>query len=216
MLTDCKENNPNKLANIVRPVSLQRGREASTDSKRESFGAGAGELRDSENCAGLCGKLHVAIPLTRGYHALIDFADLERVSRHHWHVKIKPNGTVYAQTNVVIEGKHTSLLMHRFILEAKPGQEVDHEDTDGLHNWRTNLRLATRVTNNQNRRARPGKFKGVWLPPDRKRWRAALKLDGKQISLGSFDTEEAAARAYDTAARKHFGEFARCNFQEVA
>jgi len=41
-----------------------------------------------------------------------------------------------------------------------------------------------------------------------------IMVDGSDLQVGNFTSVEAAARAYDRAARKHFGEFARLNFPE--
>lgn len=71
---------------------------------------------------------------------------------------------------------------------------------------------------------RPGRvftsrYKGVidrsrHIAPGSAPWLARIRVDGQLIHIGRFDTEEEAARAYDEAARKHFGEFARLNFSE--
>jgi hypothetical protein len=45
-----------------------------------------------------------------------------------------------------------------------------------------------------------------------KKWRAQICVNGRRLDLGTFSTPEEAARAYDSAARLHFGDFARCNF----
>lgn len=112
--------------------------------------------------------------------------------------------------------------MHRVILGAQRGQEVDHRDGDGLNNRRTNLRLATRAQNQRNKSAthtnRSG-YKGVslfttpgmWATG---KWYARIKLNRQTIHLGYFATAEQAARAYDCAARLYHGEFARLNFPE--
>ena len=87
-----------------------------------------------------------------------------------------------------------------------------------LDNRRCNLREATRSQNAVNSRKKANassRFKGVaWYKP-RRQWRSALVVQGKLIDLGFFDDERAAALAYDTEARKQYGDFARLNFPEV-
>ena len=43
-------------------------------------------------------------------------------------------------------------------------------------------------------------------------WMSNIQVDGTQLALGSFDTKEEAAAAFDVAARHHFKEEAKCNF----
>jgi hypothetical protein len=47
-----------------------------------------------------------------------------------------------------------------------------------------------------------------------KRWRARIRVNGRRIYLGSFENELDAAKAYDSAAKKHHGQFAAVNFPE--
>lgn len=54
-------------------------------------------------------------------------------------------------------------------------------------------------------------LKGVYWADDRKKWRAEITVDRRHIHIGSFDTREEAARAYDSYALHYFGEFARTN-----
>jgi hypothetical protein len=102
---------------------------------------------------------------------------------------------------------------------------VDHADGDGLNNQRYNLRPADHTLNNANRRpatthsgkAKSSRYKGVhWFKPGpgkgRARWHAQIRIGGRDRSLGYFYDEEAAARAYDAAARAEWGEFAHPNF----
>lgn len=104
-------------------------------------------------------------------------------------------------------------LLHRFILGAKRGQEVDHRNGDPFDNRRCNLRFATRAENMRNRRAnrlyRSTPFKGV--THDRKYFRARISVNGRSVSLGCFPNAVAAARAYDVAAKRLHGAFARPN-----
>jgi hypothetical protein len=104
---------------------------------------------------------------------------------------------------------------------AMPGQLVDHINGNGLDCRRENLRLCTAKENAHNRKpwakAKISKFKGVTrYHPRRPGWDAQICSDGKVLYLGHFATEEEAARAYDSAARDAFGDFALLNFQVAA
>ena len=93
---------------------------------------------------------------------------------------------------------------------------VDHADMNPSNNKIENLRLATKRQNGCNRQPKRGaksKYLGVTRRCDDKAWQASISVKGKTISLGkAFQREEAAALAYDAAARRYHGEFARPNF----
>ena len=155
-----------------------------------------------------------AIAMTNGMLVLVDDEDYEKLAGRVWsHVTNGFNS--YAGTKW--DGR--TILMHRAILNAPKGIEVDHINGDGLDNRRSNLRLATSAQNKANRRKRDHKrYKGTIRYHDarchtqKKVWVARICANGKHISLGYYETEEEAARAYDAAALKHFGEYAQLNF----
>lgn len=165
-----------------------------------------------------------SVPLSKGFCATVDDEDYQRVMQHKWHAKVvkRSDGSerVYAQRSVWKDGKQQTVKLHRFILESASGKEVDHINGNGLDNTRANLRLVSRRENMRNRmpqRFNDGvetrsSFKGVSWHSRNKAWRAQIGHEGKMIHLGNFPTEEAAAHAYDSAARELFGEFAKPNF----
>jgi len=150
-----------------------------------------------------------------GFVALVDDDDFEKVADIHWYPRVRPNGLIYARG--VIEGK--IVFMHRFILDLKdPGIIVDHSDGNGLNNTRGNIRTCTTSQNAANRRPRrntSSQFKGVYWNSTLGIWQASIGIKAesgrKVITLGSFRSEEEAAKAYNQAAIHHFGEFARIN-----
>jgi hypothetical protein len=149
------------------------------------------------------------IPLTRGQYALVDDADYDYLMQWKWHILVG-SSTYYAK-------RCSAIRMHRVILDAPKDQHVDHRDGNGLNNQRYNLRLCTRAQNAQNRKLRRDSksgFKGVRWVPGRNKWRADIKVKGKSIYLGYFTCVVKAAKAYDEAAIKYFGEFAWLNFKE--
>jgi len=145
----------------------------------------------------------VTIPLTKGYKTIIDAADLPKVQRHSWAAKTSPDAPPYAVSN--IDGRITK--MHQVLIDIPEGMVCDHIDGDSLNNRRSNLRVCTHQENNFNTKIRKGRrFKGVTMLPS---GRYHVRVAGE--SIGTFDTEEEAAGAYNAAASDMFGEFARLN-----
>lgn len=151
------------------------------------------------------------IPLTQGKFALVDDEDHESLLSVKWCVA-KRRGKFYATRR---GGAGWLKHLHREIMKAPAGTEVDHINGDTLDNRRTNLRFATRLENSRNMEKHRGcssRFKGVYWFKHAKKWMARIQVVGKRRYLGCFSSEEAAAKAYDSTAKIEFGEFARLNF----
>lgn len=151
------------------------------------------------------------IPLTQGKSTIIDDADADRILKYRWNaVQVSP-GNWYASSS-----SSPVRYLHRFLLDDPDGI-VDHINHDGLDNRRSNLRIAERnglnIANARFEKNAHG-YRGVYLDRrGRKRpYGAQIKVHRKHMNLGYFATAEEAARAYDAAARKHFGEYANTNF----
>lgn len=161
------------------------------------------------------------IPLTHGMVTLVDDEDYERLSKWKWHAQRSTHGghVQYYAVRTDDKGRSRKLRMHREILGAHPGQQVDHRrPADTLDNRRENLRFATSRENKRNARKRltptSSRYKGVSWDAENGKWRACTTTNSKILNLGRFASEEEAARAYDRAAREQFGEFALLNFPE--
>ena len=144
----------------------------------------------------------------------VDDADYELVKGMSWNA-YRFRETWYA----VSDDSGSRVYLHRLITGVVDDLEVDHRDGNGLNCCRSNLRVCTHQQNLCNQRKQRGtlsKYKGVSFSKLRathaKPWIAAIKVKQQRINLGWFATQEEAARAYDNAARKYFGEFARPNF----
>jgi len=172
--------------------------------------------RNHQECKSEC--MSQDIPLTKGYSAIVDDDDFQRVMAYKWHADVCVH-TVYAVcTQRKIIGQ-LALKLHRLILAPLPRHVlVDHKDGNGLNCRKNNLRLSNPAGNSRNRRAtrliNGIPIKGVHQVPYG-RFVARIRVDGKKKHLGYFSNEIDAAIAYDKAALFHYGAFASLNFPNL-
>lgn len=153
------------------------------------------------------------LPLSQGYFAKVDDEDFESLLKYSWQAKIgsRKGSQPYAYNWKV--GR-----MHRFIMNCPKDMQIDHINHNPLDNRKSNLRICTITQNLYNRRRKPhpktkSRFLGVY--PSLSKWQATIGVNYKRIYLGTYQTQEEAAKAYDVAAEKYFGEYANLNFKKV-
>lgn len=169
-------------------------------------------------------KIIIDSPKYGQHEVLVDDEDFDDIQQYHWCI-VKMPKTFYAVRYTCTKGKEKNVYIHRHILGlTDPRVVADHEDHNGLNNQKNNIRKCDHVQNKHNRRGfGKSKYLGVCFVDrvyTRKSgvrhyqcYQAAIAVDGRQIHLGSFASEEEAARARDKAARKYHGEFANLNFK---
>ncbi len=124
--------------------------------------------------------------------------------------------TAFGYWRIRIDGKEypAHRLAWLYVHGVWPENDLDHINLDKLDNRMTNLRIATPAQNNANQpltiRNSSG-FKGATWHKRCQKWQAAIKVSGKNIHLGLFESAEAAHDAYIKAAKEHYGEFARAS-----
>jgi len=143
------------------------------------------------------------------YFAIVDDENFNKLNQFRWKVeqKNKKPNNVYA----VADG----MRMHRIIINAPQGVDVDHKNGNGLDNRKKNLRLCTLTENQANSKKRKNtssKYKGVHWNKNRNKWQVQISFQNKHFLIGRFTSEIEAAKIYDIKAKELFGEFARTNF----
>lgn len=145
------------------------------------------------------------IILSQKAYCLVDDDIFEKYGHLKWHMN-----TGYAKRTEL--GK--ALLLHRLILKAKKGECVDHIDRNKLNNQRNNLRLCSKGQNLMNKKPGVNNISGLkgvrWNKYDN-RWTVQISIKSRNRYIGNFKDKDEAKKAYNKAARKHFGKFAYLN-----
>jgi len=140
---------------------------------------------------------------------MVDDEDYERVNKYKWYK---------AGTGIITDKYYGSLKLGRYILNINdPEIKVDHKDRNIFNNQKENLRTCNSSQNNINKEKsvyNTSGYKGVTFYKPTKKWRAQIKFKYKAMHIGYYENLEEAARAYDRAAIKYFGEFAYLNFPD--
>lgn len=142
----------------------------------------------------------------KGGIALVSDEDYEKVKNYYWN-----NGNRQVITNI----NKKTVSLHRFIIQPKKDEIVDHINFNYFDNRRENLRICTKAENVRHQRKQKRNksgFKGVRYVEREEKWMARITFNGKIKFIGYFDTAEDAATAYDYMAKKLFGEYAVPNF----
>lgn len=149
------------------------------------------------------------IKLTQGQVALVDDDDYNYLNQWKWCAH-KSGNTFYAERTIYPE--HKTIKMHWIIMNDFQGNRIDHKDSNGLNNQRSNLRFCNKSQNCMNRKYnnKTG-YSGVYKV--KQCFQASIRVNKKNISLGYYKSLEDAARARDEGSIKYFGEFANLNFK---
>ena len=170
-------------------------------------------------------KLHYGypyrrIPLNQGEYAIVDPDDYDRMRKYKWQVNKRSN-TYYAIRHKWLpeEKRHTTVGMHREIIDVPAGMFVDHINHRGLDNRKANLRPATPADNARyarypKKKNATSKYRGVWYNKQTKKWRTQILVNRKRKQIGYFKNEIDAAKAYDEAAKRYYKKFAILNFPD--
>jgi hypothetical protein len=139
----------------------------------------------------------------------IDIEDCSKVESYRWY--LNQNGYAIAHMTMGPKQYKKVFLHHVIIGEVPEGIHVDHINGNKLDNRKENLRLATPTQNQGNSKIPKNNktgYKGVFQVRSGK-FVAQIKINYKSTHLGTFDTAEQAAEAYNKAASDYFGEFKR-------
>jgi hypothetical protein len=154
------------------------------------------------------------IDLSEGQFTIVEPRDYYSIRHLKWFVHGNGSNLYAARSALTNDLRSRIIYLHRQLMDPPVGLVVDHRNCDSLDNRRANLRVVTQAVNMRNRRKRKNtssRYIGVWFDKKRNKWTVQIRYNGQKLWLGRFDDESAAAKVYDEAAKKYFGEIARLN-----
>jgi hypothetical protein len=152
-----------------------------------------------------------AIMIISGIKVLVDIEDVDRINASSPWRKHRGSQKQYF-VHSAPRPEHKNILLHRYIMSAPDGLEVDHINGNTLDNRKSNLRICQHKENMRNvklRRTNRSGYKGVSFDVRRNKWKARITLNSRENFLGYFETPQGAYGAYCKAVKKYHGEFGR-------
>lgn len=148
------------------------------------------------------------LQINQNQFVLLDDDDFEKFSKWSWQV----NNSGYVRRTLkrrMFKLPQTTIYLHRVMMEPPKGMVVDHINGDKLDNRRQNLRVVTQQQNQWNRhktnRNNKSGYTGVTWAKYNKNWLARIKVNGKQMCLGSHYNIEDAVKARQEVERRYYG-----------
>lgn len=134
------------------------------------------------------------------YETIIDTADLDKVKNlgYSWCVTNGAGTDFYVYSRAKVNGVKKNILLHRWIMDAPKGMDIDHISHDTLDNRRSNLRITSRQGNMQNRRAKNSRNRellNIYWIEDKNMWRVVVN----NKFIGYFKEIDDAKKARDIA-----------------
>lgn len=151
-----------------------------------------------------------------GYKVKINEEDFDKIKGYNWRVRIRETGRITVRAMLWEKKSYRKIIsLARLIMNPPKDKVVCHRTQDTLDYRKENL-VVTTIKNKQRMQKKrttsaTSIYKGVSYEKNVKKWRSRIKVAGKNMNLDSFDNEEDAARAYNKAAAKYYGEFAYLN-----
>jgi hypothetical protein len=125
-----------------------------------------------------------------GKEMLFDAEDIDILQIKRYRYCITSHGYAY---------NNTLGYAHKILLKSNNKLQIDHMNGNRLDNRKANLRLVTSQENKHNNTV----AKGYCFDKSRNKWSAKIKLNGKPIFLGRYNTEAEARAAYVEAKKKY-------------
>ena len=161
-------------------------------------------------------KKWVYLPVFPNLKAKIDREDFKRASEYKWRVTKGTTGRIRVVTSIRKPTGVQTLTLGRFLMKPPKGKQVyPRRFNEGLDYRKDNLIVCTLKERQRllpkNRKKATSSYRGVSYSKIDSKWKAGIEVNGLSINLGHFASEDAAARAYNEAAQKHFGDLAYQN-----
>lgn len=146
----------------------------------------------------------MSVIVASGVEFLVDKEDVDKLSKYSWSLSSDKKYSKAWASDL-----NSFILMHRYLMGNPLGFLVDHKDRNTFDCRKKNLRIATHSQNLCNRGAQKNNKLGIkGVVKKGNKFCSHIRVNNKQVYLGTFRTPEEAHEIYMKAAKKYHGEFA--------